>query len=315
MKTAIYDKRGKKIAGCEEMADALEAEMLAKPLPFYAEGRLVSRIEGGLISVLYADPETARRIMRAETEGKSLTKDGFLFALLSGQITNNEILSISSRMRMPFEAVRSIAAIIFAGEAEFEDKSVLNDIFDEINASVVEMGHMRYAVIFEQRSDQGELNDICMALRDTFVNELNIDAFIGVGQPCETLAALSEAYLQALACAELGVSFSHYGGVFSYNRIFPEILLRDVPREHISKFSAAAARIRGASDEETLTLLDELFKQNLNISKTAKELYMHRNTLIYRLDKLKRITGLDVSSFDDAVILRLMLAISRLGEK
>jgi regulator of polyketide synthase expression len=97
--------------------------------------------------------------------------------------------------------------------------------------------------------------------------------------------------------------------------MFPEILLKGVPREYISRFASSAAKISGASDEETTALLDELFRQNLNISKTAKELFMHRNTLIYRLDKLKRVTGLDVSCFDDAVILRLLLAMSRLGEK
>lgn len=315
MKLAIYDKKGVKLAGSVDMPENLNEEILAKPMPFYAEGRLYSKLDGEMFSAVCMDAEAARRIMRIETDGKGMTREGFLFSLLNGRLTVDEAITLGARLRVPFEVRRSVAVVIFAGEAEFEEAGLLKEIFDEVNADVIQMGHMRYAAVCESRDGQEDFYDTCMALRDTFLSEVNIDAFIGIGQPCETASSLSEAYSQAAACAELGASFSHYGGVFSYNRMFPEILLKGVPTEYISKFASAAAKISGASDEETMILLDELFKQNLNISKTAKELYMHRNTLIYRLDKLRRVTGLDVSCFDDAVILRLMLAMSRLGEK
>ncbi len=315
MKLAIYDKQGKKTAGSSDMPQMLEKEILTKPLPFYADGLLYSRLDEDMLSAACLDADTARKIMRSETDGKGMTREGLLFALLNGRLSVDEALTFGARLRFPFEARRLVAAIIFAGEAEFEESELLKEIFDEVNADVIHMGHMRYAAVCESQDGQEDFYDTCMALRDTFLSEMNIDAFIGIGQVCETASALFDAYSQAVSCAELGASFSHYGGVFSYQRLFPEILLRGVPREYIAKFASAAAKISGASDEETMLLLDELFKQNLNISKTAKELYMHRNTLIYRLDKLKRITGLDVSCFDDAVILRLMLAVSRLGEK
>ena len=315
MKLAIYDKKGNKIAGSNDMPETLDGELSAKPLPFYADGVLYSRLEEELFSAACMDAETARRIMRNETDGKGMTREGFLFALLNGRLSADEAITLGARLRVPFEARRLVAAIIFAGEAEFEDNELRKEIVNEVTADVIQLGHMRYAAVCESLDGQEDFYDTCMALRDTFLSEMNVDAFIGIAQPCETASSLFEAYSQAASCAELGASFSHYGGVFNYNRMFPEILLKGVPREYISRFASSAAKISGASDEETTALLDELFRQNLNISKTAKELFMHRNTLIYRLDKLKRVTGLDVSCFDDAVILRLLLAMSRLGEK
>ena len=91
------------------------------------------------------------------------------------------------------------------------------------------------------------------------------------------------------------------------------MLLAGIETESVARHSALISRIRHTIDDETEELLDELFRQNLNISRTAKELFMHRNTLIYRLDKIRKSTGLDATSFDDAVTLRMILALARLN--
>ena len=64
-------------------------------------------------------------------------------------------------------------------------------------------------------------------------------------------------------------------------------------------------------DEETLTTISKFFENNLNVSETARQLYIHRNTLIYRLDKVQRIIGLDLRAFDDAVTFKMMMLLGK----
>ena len=62
-------------------------------------------------------------------------------------------------------------------------------------------------------------------------------------------------------------------------------------------------------DEETLTTINKCFENNLNVSETSRQLYIHRNTLVYRLDKLQRSTGLDLRVFDDAITFKIALMV------
>lgn len=62
-------------------------------------------------------------------------------------------------------------------------------------------------------------------------------------------------------------------------------------------------------DEETLTTIFKFFENNLNVSETSRQLFIHRNTLVYRLDKLRRMTGLDLHSFEDAITFKIALMV------
>jgi len=63
-------------------------------------------------------------------------------------------------------------------------------------------------------------------------------------------------------------------------------------------------------DEETLSTVNQFFQNNLNISETARQLYVHRNTLVYRLEKIQKLTGLDVRVFDDALTFKIAMMVS-----
>ena len=64
-------------------------------------------------------------------------------------------------------------------------------------------------------------------------------------------------------------------------------------------------------DDETLATVIKFFENNLNVSETSRQLYIHRNTLVYRLDKLQKMTGLDLRNFDDAIIFKITLMVSK----
>ena len=62
-------------------------------------------------------------------------------------------------------------------------------------------------------------------------------------------------------------------------------------------------------DEETLTTIDKFFENSLNVSETSRQLYIHRNTLVYRLDKIQKSTGLDLRKFDDAITFKIAMMV------
>ena len=62
-------------------------------------------------------------------------------------------------------------------------------------------------------------------------------------------------------------------------------------------------------DQETLSTIQKFFENNLNVSETSRKLFVHRNTLVYRLDKIRRLTGLDLKEFDDAIVFKVALMV------
>ena len=64
-------------------------------------------------------------------------------------------------------------------------------------------------------------------------------------------------------------------------------------------------------DEETLTTINKFFENSLNVSETSRKLFVHRNTLVYRLDKIKKLTGLDLREFDHAIIFKIALMVKK----
>ena len=68
-------------------------------------------------------------------------------------------------------------------------------------------------------------------------------------------------------------------------------------------------------DQETLNTIQKFFENNLNVSETSRQLYVHRNTLVYRLDKIEKHTGLDLRKFDDAIIFKVAMLVKKYLDK
>lgn len=81
--------------------------------------------------------------------------------------------------------------------------------------------------------------------------------------------------------------------------------MRDVPVRSVQENPIEAL------DEDTLDTINRFFENNLNVSETARKLYVHRNTLVYRLEKVKKITGLDLREFEDAILFKVAVMVKK----
>ncbi|OYD08126.1 PucR family transcriptional regulator [Paludifilum halophilum] len=148
-------------------------------------------------------------------------------------------------------------------------------------------------------------------LAEVVTSEAGVDAVIGVHPPVSTAEQLPCALESLREAYRLGRVHAPGRRVFASWQFPVERLLERVERPSIDRYLHEISKSCFWKDEDLRETLTVFFEQNLNISETARRLYVHRNTLIYRLDRMKRETGLDVRQLEDAFCVRLALALTQ----
>jgi carbohydrate diacid regulator len=144
-------------------------------------------------------------------------------------------------------------------------------------------------------------------IKDMINAELYTQVYIGIGNTCLGLMNIKDSMEQGWEAIKVGRMFNLPDDIFMFRDILPERIISLIPEE---KCEELAGRILSDEtnhvlDGEMIRTVEVFFKNNLNISDSARILYIHRNTLLYRLDKLQKATGLDVRKFEDAVTFKL----------
>ena len=173
-------------------------------------------------------------------------------------------------------------------------------MFDDADVFVIGLDGHRIAVICAE--EENEVQEMAGAISATFA-ELTTDFNMGISCICDCAAELSNAFEQALSAIRVGKKISN---------ILPELVISGLPREGQEELRKKAEEISRVLDGETIELAQEFFRHNLNISETARYCYLHRNTLIYRLDRIQKETGFNMRNFDEAVALRIYIAANKL---
>ncbi|MCR4877581.1 MAG: helix-turn-helix domain-containing protein [Clostridiales bacterium] len=166
------------------------------------------------------------------------------------------------------------------------------------------------AVLIKQGEDVEEAAEFAMALVDTMEGETGLRLEAGVSDPAGSAEGWAEAFREAKSAMDTGAEFHLHGPVYVYRKQLLERLLREIPREkglalRRQIFGAGAERLNG----EMMETAEVFLRSDLNLSDTARQMFIHRNTLTYRLDKIRKETGLDLRKFGDALIFRVVMAL------
>ncbi len=156
-----------------------------------------------------------------------------------------------------------------------------------------------------------EIVQFAQALLETVLSETGSAIRIGIGGRCASLKELPRGLREAQEALRLGRILRPEENVLLYAHLTLERLVASVPEEAARETASQLFNRRNSRllDEEMLRTIDAFFRKSLNVSDTARQLFIHRNTLLYRLDKVQKQTGLDLRCFDDAVTFRLLLAL------
>lgn len=164
-----------------------------------------------------------------------------------------------------------------------------------------------------QHSDYGseELRDYTEAVIGFMESEGISGIRAGIGRDFTSLEELRKSYREASMALSTGIRYHEKGSVYEYGKQAMERILDCIPEEKLNEIRREYRRDSAESSfpDEILETVRVFFSNDLNLTAASRELFIHRNTLNYRLDKIRKETGLDLRSFQDAVIFRILYGI------
>ena len=161
--------------------------------------------------------------------------------------------------------------------------------------------------------DEGDIEKLAASIIDTLNGEHYIKAVVGIGTPISNIKDLAASFKEAQISLEVGKVFDTEQAIISYNHLGIARLIYQVPTTLCEMFLKEVFKQGSIDslDDETLFTIQRFFENNLNVSETSRGLFVHRNTLVYRLEKIKKLTGLDLREFDDAIVFKVALMVKK----
>lgn len=236
-------------------------------------------------------------------------KNYFLKNLMTGKLSAGEIHEQARRFHIASDGRRVLFLLEVRMALDDAVMEILKHLFPaQTKTFLVPIEERRLAVIRPLRASETE-EDI-LQIAHTIVDTLNMEALASVrasySGEIKSLEELPDAYREAGLALKVGSLFYSEQMIFPYNRLGVGRLICQLPVPLCESF---LEEIFGEEaeflDKETISAVDRFFQNNLNIAETARQLHMHRNTLIYRLDLLQKRTGLDLRKFEDAMTFKI----------
>ena len=172
------------------------------------------------------------------------------------------------------------------------------------------------SVILIKNLGRGQTYDDVQKIATTIVDMMNTEAMLNVrvsyGTIVEEIKDLSKSFKEAKMALEVGRIFYAEKRVNAYNTLGIGRLIYQLPESLCKIFIDeifGGKEVPDDLDEETLNTINKFFENNLNVSETSRQLFVHRNTLVYRIEKLEKSSGLDVRNFDDALTFKIALMV------
>lgn len=164
---------------------------------------------------------------------------------------------------------------------------------------------------FDHGADAEAMMQVASTVTDMINTEVMINVRVGFGTIVQELRNVSKSYKEARMALDVGKIFYSENNINSYDTLGIGRLIYQLPVSLCKMFieEIFGDHIPEELDEETLQTVNKFFENNLNVSETSRQLFLHRNTLVYRIEKLQKSIGLDIRLFDDAMTLKIALMV------
>ena len=250
--------------------------------------------------------------MLAEYKEK-FDKDNFIKSLLSDNLLLVDIFDRSRKLHIEIEADRVVFLIRLEKKNQDDAISFIKSLFNE-NEDFVTAVEKKRLIVVKQLDDGGEnLEEIAKSILTTLRTSLDEEATIAYGTVVRDLKEVSKSYKEAKMALDVGDIFFSDRRIHPYERLGIGRLISQLPMPLCKLFISEIFKDLSPLelDEETIETINKFFENSLNVSETSRQLFIHRNTLVYRLDKVQKLTGLDLRVFDDAITFKIALMVSR----
>lgn len=152
---------------------------------------------------------------------------------------------------------------------------------------------------------------VAHGIEKTLQEELGIKCVIGISTNARHLRELADRYKEAQVAIDVGRVFDSEKSIINYENLGLGRIIYQLPTTLCEMFLNEVFKKNPIEtlDDDTLETINRFFENNLNVSETSRKLYVHRNTLVYRLEKIKKITGLDLREFDHAIVFKVAMMV------
>ncbi len=244
-----------------------------------------------------------------------MDKNNFLQNLLLDNFLLVDIYNKAKKLGIAIEARR----VVFLIEPKKEGDSIVMETMRGLYATgtkdfitAVDEGHIIFIKHLEVTDGYEEISHVAKTITDTLSAEAMMKVRVAYGTVVEELKDVSKSYKEASMALDVGRIFYSERTILAYNELGIGRLIHQLPNSLCEMFLKEVFHGDAFEqfDEETLVTVYKFFDNNLNVSETARQLYIHRNTLVYRLEKIQKSTGLDVRVFEDALTFKIAMMVA-----
>ncbi len=191
-------------------------------------------------------------------------------------------------------------------------ETVKNMFADRSKDFVTELDEQNIILIkdAEQMKSEADVDELAKTIVDNLHAEAMMKVRVGYGNIVDKLPDLAKSYQEAKMALEVGSIFYAVDETISYSRLGIGRLIYQLPMTLCEMFIKEIFGDRDLDlDDETMVTVQRFFENNLNISETARQLFIHRNTLVYRLERFQKMIGLDIRVFEDAMTFKIAMMV------
>ena len=243
-------------------------------------------------------------------------KSSFIKNIILDNILPSDIYIKSKELHFNNDVVRVVLLIKFFGKNDIVPYDIIQNMFPDKNKDyVISVGENDIVLVKEMKPgyDPKEIERIAKSIADTVSSEFYTKVNIGIGTAVDNIKDLARSYKEAQVALEVGKVFDTEKNIVSYENLGIGRLIYQLPTTLCEMFLQEVFK-RGSLeslDKETLQTIQCFFENNLNVSETSRKLFVHRNTLVYRLEKIRKLTGLDLREFEHAITFKVALMVKK----
>ncbi|MCR5431017.1 MAG: helix-turn-helix domain-containing protein [Lachnospiraceae bacterium] len=329
----LYETDGHKVAGTfkpqgsdksikDEIEKFVDSDLVFKVVGSHMLSKIYEDHQIAYILSTYGpDKEKIGRLCTLQIESLMIAyrekydKDNFIRSLLMDNMLLVDIYSKAKKLRV--EKDRRRVAFVIETRVE-KDAAALETVRSLYAATrgkdfITEVDEKNIILIREVRSYETyeDLEKAGKVILDMLNTEAMSTVHVAFGTIVDELKDISRSYKEAKMALDIGKIFYSERNIVAYNKLGLGRLIYQLPVQMCRMFihEIFGGKSPDDFDEETLQTINKFFENNLNVSETSRQLFIHRNTLVYRLDKLQKLTNLDLRVFDDAITFKMALMV------
>ena len=243
-------------------------------------------------------------------------KGSFIKNIILDNILPNDIYIKSNELHMNNESRRAVVVVKIENRTDVAPFDIVQNLVpDAAKDYVINISEQDTVIVRELTEEENDESLVreANALIAKAESDYNAKAQVGISSVVEKLKDLARAYKEARISLEVGKVFDIEHPVMSYENLGIGRLIYQLPTTLCEIFLGEVFKLGSLEslDRETLMTVQSFFENNLNVSETSRKLFVHRNTLVYRLEKIRKLTGLDLREFDHAVTFKVALMVKK----